>query len=105
MSRAVVVNSAWPQVWDTPHLSYRQFEYWCRRGLIRSGFAKGQGGPGDRRTLPAGEVTVVATMAALVHAGLNPAAAATLARQLATGGVGTLGAFLVVLGPQDGVSR
>jgi len=42
-------------------------------------------------------------MAELVHAGLKPAVAAALARQLADGGVGTLGAFQVTAGA--GVGR
>lgn len=98
MSAAAV--TAWEQVRGTPHLSYRQFDYWTHLSYIGASLAPGSGNP---RTLPAGEVAVVQVMAALVHAGVVPAVAAVLARQLTTGGVGTLGAFQVTAGA--GVGR
>jgi len=93
------LDAAWAQVRDTPHLSYRQFDYWTDKNYIGASLAPGTGNP---RTLPPGEVAVVQVMAALVHAGLKPAAAASVARQLATGGVGTLGAFQVTAGVGGG---
>jgi len=97
---ATLQAAAWAQVRDTPHLSYRQFDYWTDKNYIGASYAPGTGNP---RTFPPGEVAVVQVMAALVHAGLKLAAAASVARQLATGGVGTLGGFQVTAG--EGVGR
>ncbi|HEY8881972.1 MAG TPA: hypothetical protein VIM47_01085 [Dermatophilaceae bacterium] len=102
--RTLPANAAWGQVRHIPHLSYRQFDYWTNKNYIWASWAPGSGNP---RTLPPGEVAVVEVMAALVHAGVVPAVAAVLARELAGGGVGTLGAFQVTRASsaQGGVGR
>jgi len=96
-------NAAWESTKDIPGITYRRLDHWCTRGYIRCGFETGEAGTGHWRTLDGAEVHVVELMVALVHAGVVPAVAATLARQLAGGGVGTLGAFQVTAGA--GVGR
>lgn len=83
----------WDQIRDTIGCSYRQFDTWAAAGLIH---ATGGNGNGYPRRLDPAEVTVLAAMADLVVAGLKPAAAAPLARQLAELGVASLGRFTIL---------
>lgn len=58
-------------------LSYRQVDYWARRGYLRP---LGGGGSGNYRTWPESEVQIGLRMAILIQGGYTPAAAARLAR-------------------------
>lgn len=63
---------------DPPGMSYRQLDYWVRRGYLRPGNA--DAGSGSTRQWPAEELRVAALMARLVDAGLQPATACVVAR-------------------------
>ena len=86
-------DPTWETIRDTPNLTYRQFDFWCSKGWIHPNY--NHGSTGYSRTMPAPEIHVLALMADLVAAGLKPAAAAPLARQLAAVDVATLGPFHV----------
>jgi transposase-like protein len=65
---------------DVPRLlgvSYRQLDYWCRRGYLRP---ITPGGSGNPRRWPEAELEVARRMATLVRSGYQAAAAAQLAR-------------------------
>jgi MerR HTH family regulatory protein len=83
----------WSDIQETVNITYRQLDTWIRAGLIHP--AGGVVGTGNFRYFTPDEVNVLATMADLVSAGLMPAAAAGLARQLADVDVGTMGKFNV----------
>jgi hypothetical protein len=77
------IRAASEQVAQAAGISYRQLDYWTRRGYLRPGmerskFGSGQGG--RSRVWPPAEVAVACRMARLVAAGLIPEAAAELAR-------------------------
>lgn len=59
-------------------VSYRQLDYWCRRGWLRPG--NGGAGSGSVRHWPEAELDVAEKMSRLVAAGLTPAAAERVAR-------------------------
>lgn len=60
-------------------ISYRQLDYWIRRGYLRPAVPRG-GGPGHSRQWPAEEIQVALRMSVLVAAGLVPERAASFAR-------------------------
>jgi len=72
-------------------LTYRQLDYWCRKGYLR--VLNPDPGSGARRLFPPGEYELLATMAQYVAAGVSPDAAAKAARR---GGVLTPGVRLVI---------
>jgi hypothetical protein len=57
--------------------TYRQLDYWTRRGWLHP---TGGTGTGTRRVWPQEEIRVARTMRRLVEVGLIPAAAAVVAR-------------------------
>jgi hypothetical protein len=60
-------------------ISYRQLDHWTRRGYLRPAADTGNG-PGHCREWSSTERAVACLMAALVRAGLEPQAAALIAR-------------------------
>jgi hypothetical protein len=77
----VVALPVWlrsPEVCDQTGASYRQLDFWCRRGYVGSQ-NDGEGHGSQRRWSPE-EVAVVSRMVALVKAGLDPSVAAVAAR-------------------------
>ena len=62
---------------EIPGVSYRQLDYWCRRGYLRPVHTGGSGAP--RRWTQA-EVDIAQLMARLVAAGLPPLVAEQVAR-------------------------
>jgi hypothetical protein len=58
-------------------VTYRQLDYWTRRGYLNPGGNPGYGHP---RTWPPGELAVAERMARAVRAGLTPYAAHRAAR-------------------------
>jgi hypothetical protein len=72
------VNPAAPAWAAEAGVTYRQLDYWTRRGWIRAdGHGKGSGRP---RCWPALERSTATLMARLVGVGFHPAAAAPIAR-------------------------
>jgi MerR HTH family regulatory protein len=67
-----------PQVCDQTGASYRQLDFWQRRGFIGSR-NDGQGSGSQRKWSP-DEVAVVSRLVALVKAGIEPSVAAGVAR-------------------------
>jgi MerR HTH family regulatory protein len=65
----------------TPFITYRQLDYWTKKGHLRS--ANGRCGTGYRRTWPAFEVHVARLMKRLLDAELTLRAAARTARAAA----------------------
>lgn len=64
-------------------VTYRQADYWCRRGYVQATrYAASSGIP---RRLDTAEANVLAVMARLVHAGLTAETAARLARESRNG--------------------
>lgn len=59
-------------------VTYRQVDYWCKRGYLRP-LQNGQGS-GVYRWWPPSEVQIALRMVALVNEGYQPAAAARRAR-------------------------
>lgn len=84
-------DSLVPVLADLP-VSYRQFDYWVRRGLIH---APGYGSGRLREPLTDEEQRVLRHMAHLVADGVTPDRAAELARQLATTGCTVLGGHTI----------
>lgn len=80
------------------HITYRQVDFWTRAGYLRP--TDGSPGSGYQRIYPPHELTVARLMAALVHAGLTAASAATHARDLATTGTTHIAGMPLHL-PQD----
>jgi hypothetical protein len=74
-------------------ISYRQFDYWCQKGFVTDRHARSRPGSGFRRLLTRAEIAHLHTMAQLVVAGLAPAAAAAISRQINDDGVAILGRF------------
>jgi hypothetical protein len=65
--------------------TYRQLDYWCRRGWLHPA---GGGGSGRQRIWPEAEIQAARTMRRLVEAGMTVTAAALVSRgqyQLAPG--------------------
>lgn len=61
--------------------TYRQLDYWIRKGYLRpDGAGSGQG---SKRTWPRSEAQIARLMARLTAAGMEPIAAASAARRLA----------------------
>ena len=69
-----------PAVIALTGLTYRQLDYWVRVGYLHP--HNNALGSGTARIWPPPEVAVAATMARLVHAGLDVGIAADAARQL-----------------------
>ena len=61
-----------------PGATYRQLDHWCRRGWLLPGV--GTPGSGAARDWPPEEIAIATTMVRLVAAGMEPAAAAVVAR-------------------------
>ena len=60
--------------------TYRQLDYWCRRGWLNPGrVGYSVNGSGSPRDWTPGEIRRARIMARLVRAGLNPAVAAEVA--------------------------
>lgn len=59
-------------------LTYRQVDWWCRKGWINAD--NPDPGSGVRRAFPPGEVQIAAVMAALTKAGVSASAAHRAAR-------------------------
>lgn len=77
-------------------ITYRQFDYWIRRGYIKLAEpTPGSGRP--RPPLDPTEERVVALMAALVSDGVDPAKACEVARDLVASGRSHLGGLLLRL--------
>jgi MerR HTH family regulatory protein len=83
----------WSDIAPNINITYRQLDTWIRAGLIHP--AGGVVGTGNFRSFTPDEVNVLAAMSDLVSAGLMPAAAAGLARQLARVDVAMMGRFNV----------
>lgn len=64
-----------PQAAKRAGITYRQLDYWCRKGWI-SQHASAPLGHGIVRQLTRQEVTRINRLAALVNAGMNPQSAA-----------------------------
>lgn len=58
-------------------VTYRQVDYWCRRGYLRPIFA---GGSGNRRHWTEAEIEIACRMVMLIRGGYMAGAAARLAR-------------------------
>lgn len=74
---------------DLADVSYRQLDYWIRKGYIRGSLP----GSGHQRNLNGHEVDVLMHLAALVKAGIRVDVAAQVAREWADGGAPTLPGF------------
>jgi len=74
-------------------LTRRQFDYWCRLGLVYDDDSTAPGTGFARRRLRKAEVERLQLMAELVQAGVAPAAASRLARDLRRDGHATLGSM------------
>jgi hypothetical protein len=74
-------------------ISYRQFDPWVRRGYIKAD--NPFPGSGYPRVVSTDEVEVARVMGELVAQGIEPAAAAKLAREIRADGAGSLGPFKV----------
>jgi hypothetical protein len=61
-----------------PDATYRQLDYWARRGYLR--LTQHKPGPGNAREWPDEEIRVAGVMARLAAAGLPPALAERVAR-------------------------
>lgn len=70
-------------------ITYRQLDHWLTTGYIHADDQ--HPGSGQCRDITPTEADVITVMGRLVAAGIPPATAAPLARQLATGGTATLG--------------
>jgi hypothetical protein len=62
-------------------ITFRQLDYWCRRGYLKPQGGEGSGNP---RWWPSSELEVARRMVALVRDGYQVAAAARKARELVT---------------------
>lgn len=82
-------------------LTYRQLDYWCRRGYLK---AEGHGS-GTRREWPPTEVAVAGLMAVLTRVGLEVATAAEVARLMVEQELGIVdlgeGVHLILVAPPD----
>lgn len=65
---------------DELGVTYRQLDYWTRKGYLLPTMTSGRGS-GHRRTWPDEEVWIARTMGRLVAAGIEPAVAASAARR------------------------
>lgn len=77
-----------------PSVTYRQFDYWCSKGYLRT---QGDANPGNgyHRHLPAMEEQVLGIMAGLAADGVAPAVAARVARDLVYIGRANLGGITI----------
>lgn len=81
------------QVPDRAGITYRQFDYWVRRGYLKvhsEGF-----GSGYPREVTLREVEVARLMGELTAAGIDVVAAHRLAREIRATGMGRLGTFTI----------
>lgn len=70
-------------------VTYRQFDYWCRRGWIKAEQEQ-FGGSGRPRSVPWREVKILRLMGQLTAVGLEPYVAHEVARALDAHGVARL---------------
>lgn len=76
-------------------ITYRQFDFWVRRGWIKVETPEGEGS-GRPRLVQWHEVEVLRLMGALVAAGVEPEVAAGVARRLRATGMARLGTRFVI---------
>lgn len=79
---------------DGAGVTYRQYDYWLRRGLVPN--ADPTPGSGNRRTLTDEQAEHLRIMAALVASGVTTDAAARLATALRAGYAPRLAGFRLV---------
>lgn len=77
-------------------ITYRQFDYWCVRGLIPDLQDDQNPGQGYPRELTPGQRSHLRIMAELVNGGFRPDAASTLAVTIRATGTARIGAFAIV---------
>jgi hypothetical protein len=76
---------------DAAGITYRQFDYWCRRGYLQVNKRNEGAGAGVPRVVPWREVQVARLMGELIAAGVEVETACRVAREIRTTGFGTLG--------------
>ena len=89
-----VITTAWDRVRELGTVTYRQFDWWVRAGLItvQAPFGTGSGFP---RTITDDELNVVAWMGHLTALGVEPGRAVILGRQLTEQGWADLGGLTI----------
>jgi MerR HTH family regulatory protein len=80
------MSVCWQHTEDELGISYRQLDYWVRRGYLRperrtARGGKYGGGQGVSRRWPAAELEIARRMARLTAAGITPERAAVFARE------------------------
>lgn len=85
-----------PRVAELASISYRQFDYWIREGLIPMPEVEGGGrGTGNHRVFTDSELTMVKWMGELVRQGIKPRVASALAQAIEEQGFAYLGMFRI----------
>lgn len=79
------ITTAWDRVRPLGTVTYRQFDYWIRRGWVHVDTPTGLGS-GHARTISTHELAVVAEMGRLASLGLGPDVSARVGRDLASQG-------------------
>jgi len=84
-----------PAVAKRSGITYRQLDYWTRKGWLRASRGTAMPGSGHQRAYTEHEAQVATRMGRLVHDGVSPERAAHLARVMATRGQVRLGGFVL----------
>lgn len=93
-------QDAWHSVRHIADLSYRQFDYWCRAGLVVTYRFAPDDAQGSPRLIRPEEIRIVERMAQLVAAGITPPVAVRYARELAANGYVRLAKDVLLVGPR-----
>lgn len=94
---------AGPALAEHVGITYRQFDYWVRRGYIKAARVQGRRteGTGNYRIFGPDEVRFTEHVAALVHQGMNPKRASQITEKLLTDGFVDLGALRIMTNRRD----